>query len=151
MISCTEFIPLYSELFKFLDKKGGKKEVLKYWEYISDEYVEPRLGEEVRKNGLKGCWNYWNVSLNEEACDFKMILDEEEGVFSIYMEGCPSRGMINQLSYMKPYEDYCGHCAVLYDRVLRKYGIQAVNCDYSKVNECKCIEHYKVMKKEGRD
>lgn len=23
MISCTEFIPLYSELFKFLEKAGG--------------------------------------------------------------------------------------------------------------------------------
>ena len=34
MISCTEFIPLYSELFKYLETIGGKEEVLKYWNYI---------------------------------------------------------------------------------------------------------------------
>jgi hypothetical protein len=52
MVSCTEFIPLYSELFKFLENKGGKQEVLKYWQFVSDKYVEPRLGEEIKKHGL---------------------------------------------------------------------------------------------------
>ena len=28
MISCTEFIPAYSELFKFLESKSGKQAVL---------------------------------------------------------------------------------------------------------------------------
>lgn len=143
MVSCTEFIPLYSELFKFLDEKEGKQGVVKYWEYISDTYVQDLLGKCVEKDGLKGCWNYWSKSLNEEACDFKMELDEENNMFSIYMYGCPSRAIINKLAYMEPYEDYCGHCAVLYDRVLRKYGIELVNCDYSKVSECKCEEHYR--------
>ena len=143
MLSCTEFIPLYSELFKFLDEKEGKQGVVKYWEYISDTYVQDLLGKCVEKDGLKGCWNYWSKSLNEEACDFKMELDEENNVFSIYMHGCPSRAIINKLSYMKPYEDYCGHCAVLYDRVLRKYGIELFKLDYNKVSECKCEEHYR--------
>ena len=146
MVSCTEFIPLYSELFKFLEKKGGKEEVLKYWNYISDKYVEPRLGEEVKKYGLKGCWTYWNKSLNEEACDFTMTYDEEKNYFEIDMKGCPSRGMINKLDYMAPYPDYCEHCAVLYSRVLKRYGIESFDCDYSKVAECKCIERYREIK-----
>ena len=146
MVSCTEFIPLYSELFKWLDKKGGKEEVLKYWNYISDKYVEPRLGEEVKKHGLKGCWNYWNKSLNEEACDFTMTYDEEKNYFEIDMKGCPSRGMINKLSYMEPYEDYCGHCKVLYSRVLERYGIEPFDSDYSKVDKCQCLEKYRKIK-----
>ena len=33
MISCTEFIPVYSELFKYLEEeKGGHDEVVRYWE-----------------------------------------------------------------------------------------------------------------------
>ena len=55
------------------------------------------------------------------------------------MSGCPSRGLINKLSYMKPYTNYCDHCAVLYDRVLRKYGIEMYEKDFSKVNDCKCV------------
>lgn len=149
MLSCTEFIPLYSELFKYLDKKEGKDGVVRYWEYISDTYVKDLLGKAVEKEGLKGCWTYWSKSLNEEACDFKMTLDEEKQDFSIYMSGCPSRAIINKLAYMEPYEDYCGHCAVLYSRVLKEYGIEAHDCDYSKVSECKCEEHYgRVPKKE---
>ena len=30
MISCTEFIPLYSEFFKYLDKDGGHDAVMEY-------------------------------------------------------------------------------------------------------------------------
>ena len=147
MVSCTEFIPLYSELFKWLDKKGGKEEVLKYWNYISDKYVEPRLGEELKKHGLKGCWNYWNKSLNEEACDFSMTYDEENNYFEIDMKGCPSRGMINKLSYMEPYEDYCGHCDVLYSRCAIKYGIE-IKGNYDNVDKACCKIKAKKIKIE---
>ena len=34
MISCTEFIPAYSELFNFLDENYGRKEVDCFWEYL---------------------------------------------------------------------------------------------------------------------
>ena len=137
MVSCTDFIPLYSELFKFLEEKGGKEAVVKYWESISDQYVEPRLGEEIKKNGLKGCWNYWSKSLNEEACDFRMEYDEEKNHFAIIMRGCPSKGMLLKLGYTNPYHDYCGHCDVLYSRCAAKYGIELTS-DLSECDKAKC-------------
>ncbi len=137
MVSCTEFIPLYSELFKYLEKKGGKAEVIKYWEHISEKYVDPRLGEEIKKAGLKGCFNYWNKSLNEEACDFSMTYDEEKNYFEIDMRGCPSRGMLNALGYTNPYKDYCGHCDVLYSKCAKKYGIE-ITGDYKEVDKARC-------------
>ncbi len=137
MVSCTEFIPLYSELFKYLEKKGGKKEVMKYWETISDRYVEPRLGKEIEQNGLKGCWNYWNKSLNEEACDFVMEYDEEKNFFLIDMKGCPSKGMLLKRAYTDPYYDYCGHCDVLYKRCAAKHGVE-ITCDLSECAQAKC-------------
>ena len=33
MISCTEFIPAYSELFKFIDRKSGRQAVYDYWNW----------------------------------------------------------------------------------------------------------------------
>ena len=137
MVSCTEFMPLYSELFKYLETKGGKEEVIKYWNYISDEFVDASLGEEIRKHGLKGCWNYWNKSLNEEACEFSMTYDEEKNFFEIDMKGCPSRGMINKLTYMDPYMDYCGHCDVLYSRVAKKYGIE-IKGEFDNIDKACC-------------
>lgn len=148
MISCTEFIPLYSELFKYLEDLGGHDEVLRYWEYISDTYVADLLGKAVAGKGLRGCWDYWAKSLNEEACDFHMVLDEQAGTFSIDMRYCPSRGMLNSLTYMEPYYDYCGHCAILYARQLKKFGILSDEFDMSRVGEAKCFERYKAVPKQ---
>ena len=142
MISCTEFIPLYSELFKYLEELGGHDEVVRYWEHISDTYVAGHLGEEVKENGIRGCWNYWSKSLSEEACDVKMILDEDEESFTIDMRWCPSRGMLNSLEHMDPYYDYCGHCALLYSRQLAKYGIGYEEIDMSNLDKAMCHTKY---------
>ena len=48
MISCTEFIPLYSEFFKFLEKKGGPNAVMEYWIHISDTSI----GDKANPNSL---------------------------------------------------------------------------------------------------
>ena len=39
MISCTEFIPLYSEFFKYLENRGGHDFVMDYWIHISDTFI----------------------------------------------------------------------------------------------------------------
>lgn len=137
MISCVDFIPAYSILFQYIEEKEGYEGVERYWEYISDEYVETSLGKEVRENGLKGCWNYWSHSLNEEAADFTMEYDPEEGTFSIDMHHCPSKGKLLGLKHMKPYEHYCNHCPTLYSRVLEKYGF-IYEDDLSNVDRAAC-------------
>ena len=147
MISCTEFVPLYSALFKYLEDKQGKEGVVKYWEHIADTYISDRLGEEVAKHGLNGCFRYWAKSLNEEACDFTMILDEDKNLFSIDMQHCPSRGMLNDLKHFTPYKDYCEHCNVLYSRVLKKYGIVSAGTDYSNIEQAKCYLSFKKEQK----
>jgi hypothetical protein len=137
MLSCTEFIPFYSELFKFIEEKADHDAVVRYWEYISDKYVAPRLGALVEEKGMAGCWEYWSKNLNEEAADFTMTYDEEKEELTSVMHYCPSKGMLLELKHMEPYHDYCGHCAVLYDRVLHKYGIEQER-DHSEVDKAKC-------------
>ena len=124
MLSCTQFIPSYSELFKFIEERAGYAGVLQYWEHISDNYVAPRLGKCVREHGLAGCYEYWSHSLNEEAADFTMRLDEENGSFSIEMHQCPSKGGLLKLHHMEPYPHYCSHCDTLYRRVLEPFGFR---------------------------
>lgn len=137
MISCTDFIPAYSEFFKFLEKKGGKKEVIKFWEYLSDKYLT-NLKNLVKKHGLKGCWLYWSKTLNEEAADFKMELDENRGVFKIIMFKCPSKGRLLKTKHIKPYKNYCKHCDILYTRVLEPLGYK-YKIDLSRCEKARCI------------
>jgi len=139
MISCTEFIPLYNELFKYIDNKAGHDAVVRYWEVIADRYVEKTLGTLVDEKGLAGAYEYWARALNEEAADFIMKYDEKKEVLSIETRWCPSRGLLNSLKHIEPYYDYCGHCSVLYDHVLRKRGIEQ-QVDMSHIDEAACSE-----------
>ncbi|MBR2883188.1 MAG: hypothetical protein IKB93_00195 [Clostridia bacterium] len=144
MISCTEFIPLYSEFFKFLEKKGGHDEVLKYWNHISDTSI----GDKTNKNslaykceksgGFEGAVAYWGHTLTEEACDLFEIINTNKKYFYSHMRHCPSRGMLNSLKHIEPYFDYCSHCNVIYQRVLDNYDI-VYERDNSKVDNAECF------------
>ena len=135
MISCTEFIPAYSELFKYFDNKGGKGEVVKFWEDLSDNFLD-NLREHASKMGIAGCWEYWRHTLTEEAADFRMELDEDKGIFTIEMRHCPSMGRLLEEKHIEPYKFYCEHCDTLYRRVLEplgfEYEIDLTNCKQAK-------------------
>lgn len=121
MISCTEFIPAYSELFCYLDELGGKAKVIEFWEDLSDRFLG-NLAEAVDQYGMAGCWRYWSRTLNEEAADFVMRYDDEQEIFTIDMRHCPSKGRLLELEHFQAYPDYCQHCDVLYRRVLEPRG-----------------------------
>jgi hypothetical protein len=123
MISCTEFIPFYSEYFRFLQKRGGKEAVVHFWERLSDEFLG-NLRDLAANKGLQGCYEYWSHTLTEEAADFRMTLDEEAGEFKIEMRHCPSMGKLLETGHIEPYPDYCQHCDVLYRRVLEPLGFE---------------------------
>jgi hypothetical protein len=137
MISCTEFIPAYSELFKFLEARGGSRAVQEFWEYLADQFLG-NLEDQVKRNGLRGCWNYWRHTLTEEAADFTMELDEENGWFRITMHRCPSMSRLLEIEHIQPYHDYCRHCDVLYRRVLEPLGYRYA-IDLSRCREARCV------------
>lgn len=136
MIPCTDFIPAYSELFKFLEARGGPEAVLDFWHYLSDHFLG-NLKRLVQEHGIRGCWLYWSHTLNEEAADFTMELDEEAGEFRITMHRCPSKGRLLECQHLDPYHDYCRHCDVLYRRVLEPLGYE-YSFDMSRCDEAAC-------------
>ncbi len=136
MISCKDFIPAYSELFKYLESRGGKDCVVKFWQYLADNFLE-NLRELVTAKGLRGCWEYWSHSLNEEAADFTMTLDEEAGEFVIDMHYCPSKGRLLEMEDVEPYRDYCEHCVWLYPPLLKELGLET-ETDLSQGDKAKC-------------
>jgi len=136
MIPCTAFIAAYSELFKTLERLGGRTAVEAFWSDLSAKYLTD-LRDLVRAHGIRGCWLYWSRTLNEEAADFTMELDEEAGTFAISMEHCPSKGRLMQWKHIEPYSDYCRHCDVLYRQVLEPLGY-AYAIDLSRSGRAQC-------------
>lgn len=145
MISCTDFIPAYSELFKYLESRGGPEAVHDFWDYLSDNFLT-NLRDLVKEHGLRGCWLYWSHTLNEEAADFTMEFDEEAGELSIVMHYCPSKGRLLEYEHYEPYHDYCGHCDVLYRRVLEPLGFE-MSSDMSEIDQAKCAGYIRDLKK----
>lgn len=129
MISCTEFIPAYSEIFSYLTRKYGRQEVDKFWTYL----FEPDgkgipLVNFVEKEGIRGCYSYWAGSLNEEAADFSMYVNEKRGYFAIDMHRCPSKGRLLELKEtdgVTPFPDYCLHCDY-YRHAVEKLGLKYI-------------------------
>ena len=142
MISCTEFIPLYSEFFKFMESRGGHEAVIRYWEHISDSSIGDKTNPNslisfVEKYGFEGTWRYWSHTLTEEACDVLRMYDPKRQTGYSVMRRCPSKGMLLDMQHLEPYHDYCSHCGVLYPRVLEKYGITC-EWDYSGIDHASC-------------
>lgn len=136
MISCTEFIPAYSELFNYIEEKGGREAVEKYWDFLAEKFLG-NFKELVEKNGLRGCWMYWSHTLNEEAADFRMELDEENNIFSIEMRACPSKGkLISIKDDFDSYPDYCSHCRI-YETAIGPMGYD-VETELSQVDKARC-------------
>ena len=144
MISCTEFIPLYSEFFKYLAKRGGGDgAVMEYWIHLSDTSI----GDKTNPNslaakcelygGYEGSRAYWGHTLTEEACDIYEIFNPKEQYTYTLMRHCPSKGMLNDLQHVEPYHDYCEHCKVIYSRVLDNYGI-VFERDHSEIDKARC-------------
>ncbi len=140
MISCTEFIAAYSELFTYLDERYGRAEVERFWTYL----FEPTgkgipLINYAKKDGLRGCFNYWCGTLKEEAADTVRYLNEEQGWLSSEMRYCPSKGRLLELEKeigFKPYYDYCGHCDY-YRASISEVGLCYLRI-HTRVNEAKC-------------
>jgi hypothetical protein len=122
MISCTEFIPAYSEGFKYIETEGGRAELERFWVFLSDTYLKGSLDKLVSEEGLEGCFSYWSVALNEEAAGFRMEYNAIAGEHRGNLFDCPSKGMLLKLDYMEPHKDYCDHCLALYKPVLERHG-----------------------------
>ena len=140
MISCTEFIPAYSELFTYLEDKHGREEVDRFWEYLFAPTGDGiPLINYVKKEGIAGCFSYWASTLNEEAADFTMMLNEKSGWFKIKMHRCPSKGRLLKLKDeigITPYHDYCLHCDS-YRSAVAKIGLDYVY-DFDGVDHASC-------------
>ena len=152
MISCTEFIPLYSEFFKYLAKRGGGDDaVMEYWIHLSDTSIGDKTNPNSMASkceelgGWLGARAYWGHTTSEEACDVYSILNEKEQYSFSIMRYCPSKGILNSLTHVEPYHNYCEHCKIIYSRVLEKYGM-VYERDHSEIDKARCSS---ILYREG--
>ena len=152
MISCTDFIPAYSEMFRYLEDNYGRAEIDNYWRTMFKPGGGSPLVNFVEKEGIKGCFTYWKGTLNEEAAHFTMYLNEKRGFFKIVMHRCPSKGRLLALKDsigITPYPDYCLHCDS-YRAAVAEVGLEYV-FDFTNTDKAGCsILIYDPKRFDGR-
>ena len=140
MISCTEFILAYNELFAFLDSRYGRAEVDRLWDFLFKPTGKGiPLVNFVRKDGVKGCVDYWTGTLTEEASDVTFVYNLEEGWFKATMHHCPSKGRLLEYKEslgIEPYPHYCDHCDC-YRAALEEGGLTWI-WDHINVDKAAC-------------
>ncbi len=135
MISCTEFIPAYSELFKFLEQKGGQAGGPDFWNYLSDTFLgnlrdlaaaerDPRLLALLEPHAQRGSRRLHHG------------VGREGGVPDCHAP-LPLQRAAPRTPHIEPYRDYCRHCDVLYRRVLEPLGYEYI-IDLSETDKARC-------------
>lgn len=140
MISCTDFIAAYNELFSFVEEQYGRQEVGKLWQYLfAPTGAGIPLINYVKQEGIRGCFDYWSGTLSEEAADFTLYLNEARGYFNLVMHHCPSKGRLLELKEtlgIVPYHNYCFHCDS-YRSAVEAVGLKYIY-DFKNIDQAVC-------------
>ena len=106
MIPSDHFVKFYSEIFKYLQKKGNG--ALKgYYDTIA-EGQKDHLLKLFKEKGLTGMKEYWDRIIFEENCDADALLIEGK-YYSLIMHGCPSLSKVLD-NDAGACDVYCTHC-----------------------------------------
>jgi len=122
-VTVQDFIVLYNETFKFIEKNYGRDQVDDLWAVISREWCT-HLRDLVAEKGMEGMNAYWggnSGTLSREKAFYDIEL--KDGVFTITMDECPSVKEIRERGFTV-YKDYCEHCIALYGPVVADYGFE---------------------------
>ena len=142
MIPSDHFVRMYNELFKMLEEKGHDH-LQKYWRRIAalqDTILDPY----IKKDGLKGMYDYWEHIRIEENCDADLIVTDD--FFELKMNECPSlsKAMDNDAG---AFELYCDHCAGWVLPVMENHGYYYVSDIISRKEPVCVMRIYKDQKK----
>jgi hypothetical protein len=122
-----------------LEAHYGREEVDRYWAAMFRPGAGIPLLDFVKKEGVRGCFTYWSGTLNEEAADFTMYLNEKRGFYKLVMHRCPSKGRLLDLQTqigLTPFRDYCLHCDS-YRAACKEAGLEYIY-DFQNTDKAGC-------------
>jgi hypothetical protein len=134
-----DFIVIYNESFKYIEKNFGADAVKDFWKTISDQWCT-HLRELVRSKGIAGMNEYWGgndgtLGREKAECSIKI----EDGIFKILMHKCPSVGELKERGreIYKGELSYCEHCPALYVPIAEESGFwMKFDIDYDEDGYC---------------
>jgi hypothetical protein len=135
MLGCHDFCGHYEWTFHYLRRRWGQEAVRKYWAQAIGGESQRHYSEAGQRAGLRGLYNTWTKTGEDESCDWTFKLDEAQNYLRWDMRACPSKGFL-LANDRNADEDYCDHCMGWTLPLIEALGMAVVAHEHNHVGQC---------------
>lgn len=135
MLGCQDFCGYYDWTFHYIRQRFGQDAVHKFWKQSIADDAQQHYTAAGRDKGLRGLYDTWVKTGEDEKCDWTFTLDELRNNLRMDMRECPSKGFLLQ-NDLNTDEDYCDHCIGWIGSALDSIGAQVVSHEHNHCGQC---------------
>jgi hypothetical protein len=135
MLGCHDFCGYYDWTFHYLRRRFGEAALGEYWADAIAADSQQHYLDAARKEGLRGLYESWAQTGEDEECDWTVTLDGPNNLLRLDMRECPSKGFL--LSHdLNADEDYCDHCIGWIGPAVHEVGVEVVAHEHNHCGQC---------------
>ncbi|MCC6681261.1 MAG: hypothetical protein IT445_10220 [Phycisphaeraceae bacterium] len=134
MLGCQDFCGYYDWTFQHLRRTFGQDALHRLWAEAIASAQQHYTNAGLAK-GLRGLYETWVTTGEDEQCDWTFTLDEDRNVLRWDMYQCPSKGHLIQNDLFAD-EDYCDHCMGWIHSMLDRIGAEVMAHEHNHCGQC---------------
>lgn len=135
MLGCQDFCGYYEWTFHYLRRRFSQAAAQRLWSEAialdSQRHYIAAGGE----RGLRGLYETWSLTGEDEKCDWTVDLNEENNVLHVNMHNCPSKGFLIK-NNRNADEDYCDHCMGWIAPALAVIDAEVTSHEHNHCGQC---------------
>lgn len=135
MLGCQDFCGYYDWTFQYVGQRFGPEAVRSLWAVAIGDEAQAHYAQAGLEQGLRGLYNTWTKTGQDEHCDWTFTLDEERNALRWDMRECPSKGFLLK-NDLNACEDYCDHCMGWMVPLLDKIGVEVAAHEHNHCGQC---------------
>ncbi len=135
MLGCQDFCGHYDWTFKHVRERFGQAAVHELWRDAIGGESQQHYAQNGAARGLRGLYETWVRTGEDEQCDWTFHLDESRNVLRWDMRQCPSKGFLLDHDLHSD-EDYCDHCMGWMVPLLDRIGVDVAAHEHNHCGQC---------------
>ena len=135
MLGCHDFCGYYEWTFHYARRRWGQAGFAALLADSIGRDSQEHYAKAAERAGLRGLYEAWIKTGEDEHCDWTWTLDEENNVLRSDMRECPSKGFLVK-NDLNADVDYCNHCAGWVIPLLNGVGAEMVEHEHNHCGQC---------------
>jgi hypothetical protein len=135
MLGCHDFCGHYEWTFHYVRRRWGQAAIARLWAEAIGGESQRHYADAAQRAGLRGLYETWTKTGEDECCDWTFTLDEPRNVLRCDMRACPSKGFLIQ-NDLNADEDYCDHCLGWIGPLLDHVGAEVLEHEHNHCGQC---------------